>query len=247
MPSPCAARADTAGPFPTAATTAGILLILGVVTSLLATALVGSDEDAHASMRRLADEEGRVIASVLLQFVTAAGAAGIAIALYPAVRSHSPTLAVGAVAFRTLEAAFSSLAALSLLGLLVLSETTRADSSLWTVLVAMRDASNYVLGVFFFGIGAGHYLAGLHRARLVPRWLTTWGMAGVALVVTAAVVTLLDGQPFAIRGSLAVLAVPIATQELTLGAWLMRFGFRTLDASGRHTETGAGAGARSYA
>jgi hypothetical protein len=209
-----------------AARIAGLLLILGVVTSVIASGLVSTAAVTHASEGGLASEDARVCASVLLQFLTAAGALGIALALYPAVRRHSPTLAVGAVSFRGVEAAFSCLAALALVGLLAVSESTGHDPALWSTLVAMRNASNYVFGVLFYGVGAGHYLVGLHRARLLPRWLTVWGMAGAALVALSAAGTLLSGPPFALRGGLTAAAVPIALQEIVFGAWLLRFGFR---------------------
>jgi hypothetical protein len=167
-----------------------------------------------------------VLTSVLLQFVTAAGAVGIAIALYPAVRRHSAALAIGAVGFRAVETTFSCLAALSLAGLLAISETAGHDHVLWSVLASARNAANYVIAVLFYGLGAAHYLIGLHRARLLPRWLTVWGMAGAAVVSLGAVIDLLGGPPFAFRGNLVVAAVPIAAQEIVLGVWLLRFGFR---------------------
>jgi hypothetical protein len=221
----------SADPYGGAAKTAGVLLILGVLTSLVATGLVGSAADASAPVRGLAGREGRVLVSAFFQFATAAGAVGIAVALYPAVRSHSATLAAGAVAFRAVEAGFACLAALSLLALLVVSQTGVPDVSLWSALVTTRNAANFVFGVFFFGLGAAHYLIGLDRARLLPRWLTLWGMAGAVLVMLAAAVTLFGGQPFSLRGALVICAVPIATQEVVLGVWLLRVGFRAPPAS----------------
>jgi hypothetical protein len=209
-----------------AARAAGVLFVLGVLTSLLASALVGSSADPGASVGHLANEEGRVLTSAILQLMTAAGALGIAVALFPAVRSYSATLAAGAVAFRAVEAAFAALSALCLLGLLVISRAPASDGTLWSVLASLRDASNFVLSVFFFAIGAGHYLTGLHRARLLPRWLTVWGFAGVALVLAAAAIAMYRGQPFAISGGLTLLALPIAAQEIVLGVWLLRVGFQ---------------------
>jgi hypothetical protein len=213
-------------PSAASANAAGFLLILGVLTSLAASGLVGPSADAHASMPRLAADKAAVLASVLLQFATAAGAVGIAIALYPAVRRQSAALAIGAVGFRAVEATFACLAALSLAGLLAISETAGHDQVLWSVLATSRNAANYVFAVLFYGLGAAHYLVGLHRGRLLPQWLTVWGMVGAAVVSIGAVIDLLGGPPFAFRGDLVLAAVPIAAQEIVLGFWLLRFGFR---------------------
>jgi hypothetical protein len=206
------------------ASIAGGLLIVGVLTSLLGTAVLGDLLSGADVLADVAAHEGRVTAAIVLQLLTAVGAAGIAIAFYPVVRRHSPGLAVGAVAFRTAEAVFYALSALALVALLAQARSggTGAD-----VVLALRDASNYVVGVILFGIAATMYYAVLHRARLLPRFLTVWGFAGVALIVATALVTLLDGSPYAIEGTLAVLAVPIAVQEVVLGVWLLVKGFRS--------------------
>lgn len=213
-----------------ASITAGVLLIAGVLTSLLSTAVLG-DAARSPILGSGGSDWARIAVSVLLQLVTAAGAVGIAIAISALIRTSHPTLAVGAVAFRAIEAAFYGLSALCLVGVAALAEHDGGAAgslrSTADAVLAVRDAANYVLGVFFFGTGAALYYAALSRERLIPRWLTMWGFVGVALIVSTALVTLIDGAPYAIDGVLSVLALPIAGQELTLGVWLIARGVGT--------------------
>lgn len=208
--------------------TAGLLLIAGVLTSLLGTAVLGGLLGGADVVAGIAANEGRVTAAVVLQLATAVGAVGIAVALYPVLRVHGPGLAVGAVAFRSAEAVFSVLAALGLVALLAPagSADPAAVRVLTDVVLTVREASNYVIGVVLFGIAATMYYTVMYRARIVPRFLVVWGLAGVALIVATALATLLDGPPYAIEGAVAVLAVPIAVQEVVLGVWLLVRGFR---------------------
>lgn len=223
-----------------ASITAGVLLIAGVLTSLLSTAVLG-DAARSPILGSGGSDWVRIAVSVLLQLVTAAGAVGIAIAISALIRRSHPALAVGAVAFRAIEAAFYALSSLCLVGVAALAEHdgAAAGSSLSTAdaVLAVRDAANYVFGVFFFGVGAVLYFTALHRERLVPRWLTIWGFVGIALIVSTALVTLIDGAPYAIDGVLSVLALPIAVQELTLGGWLISRGVRIDRSSGRNLVT----------
>ncbi len=77
-------------------------------------------------------------------------------------------------------------------------------------------------GVFAFATGALMYYAIFYRARLVPRWLSGWGIFGVLLLLAACLSALLGGSPVT---SNAVLVIPIAVQEMVLAIWLIAKGF----------------------
>jgi hypothetical protein len=209
---------------------AGLLLLAGVITSLVSTVVLGGTLADANYLESIKANETRVLVSVVLQFLTAVESAGIAVAFYPVLRARSPALAIGAVSFRVIEAVFYSLAALFLVCLVALSyQPTNLDTATRTVLGDLlktaRDAANYLFGVFSFGIGATLYYVVFYRARLLPRWLSLWGLFGAALILVAAMATLFDGPPYAIEGATAVFALPIAAQEIVLGLWLIAKGF----------------------
>jgi hypothetical protein len=58
----------------------------------------------------------------------------------------------------------------------------------------------------------------LYRSRLVPRWLSTWGLVGAAFYIVPSV-----GSMFGL--SLGVLMAPLAAQEMVMAVWLIAKGF----------------------
>jgi hypothetical protein len=208
----------------------GVLFIIATVTNLLSTSLTGSMLNAPDYLHQLSTHPSQVTISALLQFVSAVGSAGIAIALYPVLRRFSEGLALGSVALRIIEGVFYTVAALSLFSLLSLSqEYASAGASaaptyqiLGTWTLAVRNDANFVFGVLSFCMGAGMYYAVLYRSRLVPRWLSAWGLAGLALLFSMAVWIAFGHKP---SGTPMLLAIPIAVQEMVLAVWLIVKGF----------------------
>jgi hypothetical protein len=75
-----------------------------------------------------------------------------------------------------------------------------------------------------FGIGVFMYYVVLYRSRLVPRWLSGWGLVAVVLSVVA---TLYAGftQEFGFTTVNNVLNIPMGIQEMVLAVWLIVKGF----------------------
>jgi hypothetical protein len=69
------------------------------------------------------------------------------------------------------------------------------------------------------------YYALLYRTRLVPRWLSGWGLVGTTLMflATLLVMSRLIGI---VTTSYLVQTLPIALQEMVLAVWLIVKGFR---------------------
>jgi MFS family permease len=209
----------------------GTLLIAGVLTSLVATGLTDSVLDGDDQLSRIASHEGRILLAALLQLVTGLGAAGIAMSLYPVLKDHHPGLAVSAIGFRIIEGVFYGFAGLGLIAILAIgqesSPTDLSDNQvIANALVDVRDAAYFVFGVVAFGLGATLYYIAFYLTEIVPRWLTVWGLAGMALIVATALVTLFDGAPYAVEGAMQILAIPIALQELVLAFWLIAKGYK---------------------
>jgi hypothetical protein len=64
----------------------------------------------------------------------------------------------------------------------------------------------------------GPYRILLYQSRLVPRWLSAWGLVGAALYVVPPL-----GSMFGL--SLGVLMAPLAVQEMVMAVWLIAKGF----------------------
>lgn len=214
----------------TVARVAGTLFIVATVTVLLSTVFLGS-VGADDYLTKIAANEGQVAAGVLLRLIAAFASAAIAISLYPVLRKFRQGLALGAVGFRVIESTFYALGAVSVLLLLTLSqEFVKAGGgdavyfqASGTLLKALDDWAG-LAGVFAFYVGGLLYYRVFFQTRLVPRWLSAWGIGGVILGAVAALLIL-----FGVTGTMSttqiVLNVPIGVQEMVLAVWLIVKGF----------------------
>jgi hypothetical protein len=84
----------------------------------------------------------------------------------------------------------------------------------------------YTIGAVCMLVGALMYYWAFYRSRLVPRWLSGWGLAGVLLLLAACLAALFTRSPVT---SYTVLIVPIAVQEMVLAVWLIARGFGARD------------------
>jgi hypothetical protein len=164
---------------------------------------------------------------VLLQVLTAIGAIAIPVVMYPMLSIRNVALATAAVVFRVLEAMFYGVSALSSCALLRIGADAvgAGKHEAADAVVAVGNASNFILGVWSFCIAATAYYVVFARYCLVPRWMTTWGLVGVAGLASAALIALFGAHNYTLNGWVKLLAVPIAAQEVVLGCWLAIRGF----------------------
>jgi Domain of unknown function (DUF4386) len=207
---------------------AGALFIVATIAALAAAAvepaLTGTDY-----LTGVANHPNRLAAAALLYLIAAGTSVGIAIALYPLLKKVNAGVALGSVVFRTIEAVFYTVAVVSLLSILHLGQqlATAPDDSRAPIhaiadsLLSMRDHSA-LAGVFAFCVGALMYYTLFYRSRLVPRWLSGWGVAGALLMMTACLLALFSNSPVT---GYTLLILPILVQELVLAGWLLVKGF----------------------
>jgi len=69
-----------------------------------------------------------------------------------------------------------------------------------------------------FALGALMFYVLLFRSRLVPRWLSAWGLMGAVLYIVPPL-----GSMFGL--SLGLLMAPLAVQEMVMAVWLIAKGF----------------------
>uniref|UniRef100_UPI00286A78DF DUF4386 family protein n=1 Tax=Salinibacterium sp. TaxID=1915057 RepID=UPI00286A78DF len=113
-------------PYRATAITVGILFIACSAASVLSALPVGAILADPDYLSTLAGSAGSVVLTALIEFIWAATAAGIAIALYPILERFHPGWAFGAVAARLVEGTFILVGTLSLLVLLSVSQQSVA-------------------------------------------------------------------------------------------------------------------------
>ncbi len=212
----------------------GALFITATVASLLGTALTQSILDASDHLDKISANQNQVLSGVLFKFIGAAASAGIAIMLYPILRKHNEGLALGSVGFRLIEAVFYIVAALGILSLVSLSRDyasagSPAASTYQILATSMHSVSiwaGFVLGVISFCCGALMYYYVFYQSKLIPRWLSVWGLIAIALLLIMVLSIMFDKGPVKEPSGIGILlAVPIALQEMVLAVWLIVKGF----------------------
>jgi len=148
--------------------------------------------------------------------------------LYPIFRKDSEELAMGMLLFRgALEGTGYMLSTLSILTLVALGNeyvATGANSaalqSVGNVLYQAQDLTSPIL-TFIFLIGATCLYISFYRTRLIPRWLTVWGLIGVVPYFAYALLHFFHMD----TGYGFYLQMVLAPQEIVMGLWLVIAGF----------------------
>jgi hypothetical protein len=208
----------------------GVLFIAATVAALLSSSFTQSILAAPDYLVKISANQSQVTLGALFQFIAAVTSAGIAIALYPTLRRHNEGLALGSVGFRIIEGVFYIVAALGLVSLLSLSqEYVKAGAPaasdfqiLGTLILAGRNWAGFGFAVISFCLGALMYYYVFFQSKLIPRWLSGWGLIAIALLLAMALFVMFGAQP---SGTTLLLAVPIAVQEMVLAVWLIVKGF----------------------
>jgi hypothetical protein len=171
--------------------------------------------------------ENQVIIGMLIELTYALAVVGIISTLYPILKKQNESLALGFFALRFMEAISMVIHSLILLSLLTLSQEY--------VAAGLPDASNFqTAGALFLAIREWAFLIGsgivwslsalllnvlLYQGKLIPRWLSVWGLVGAA-VSFAAYLFVFFGFHLT-----EFLFLPIGVQEMVFAVWLIVKGF----------------------
>jgi hypothetical protein len=213
------------------ATVAGVLFIIATVVNVLGTSLYNPFLAATDYLIKIAANESQVIIGAILVVISAFASASIAIWLYPVLRKHHEALALSSVGFRVMEGMLYIVGVVGVLSLLTLSQeyvtAGASNASLYqisgTVLLAVKNWAG-MLGVIAFTMGGLSYYIVFYQSKLVPRWLSGWGLVAVAFSLASALLTLL-GVLVPLSTVFILFNVLIAVQEMVLAVWLIVKGF----------------------
>jgi len=210
----------------------GVLFITATVAAILALVLYQPILNDPDYIIKGSANANQVILGALFELILAGAAVGTSIMLFPYLKRHNESIALGYVSFRLLEAVLIVIGVVSLLSLLTLSQEFASGvvldvSSLQTVgsLLLAIHAWTIILGPhFMLGIGTLMYSYLFYQSGLVPRWLSVWGLIGAVSIFVAALLEMF-GVILPISVWVAILAIPVAFYEMTLAVWLIVKGF----------------------
>lgn len=211
---------------------AGVLFIVATTAGLIGRVmLLDPILEGADILAKVAVNQTQVAAGALFGLVGFFTCAGIAIALYPVLRRYSEGLALGSVGLRIIEGVLYSIGAIAVLSMLTLARGlgeagAAALSSLeasGALLLAVRSWAGIAGTLAFYPAGLMYYLV-FYRSRLIPRWMSGWGIVAVVMGFTASILVVFQVvEPMTTPQ--IVLNLPIFLQEMVLAAWLISKGF----------------------
>lgn len=209
---------------------AGVLFLTSYCGVFVGSAFLGSILNAPDYLTNIYPNKTQVIIGTLFELINDAAVIGIAVVLFPILRKHSESVALGYVGFRVIEAAMYIVGKTSTLSLITLSQEYIAagapDASYFQASGALALAKHHwdgQMAAIFFLLGTLIFYYLLYRSKLLPRFISVWGLIAVALVITA----LGLGVPDLTQGFNPgqILYFPIVVNELFLAVWLIVKGF----------------------
>ncbi|MEN7551522.1 DUF4386 domain-containing protein [Rapidithrix thailandica] len=208
---------------------AGLCIIVSMLAGIFS---VAPAVDSAKFLTEAAANSNQVIGASISQFIISLAYIGFAILLYPILKKFGNSLVIGFLSFRIMAATLMILGILLLLAVLVLSqeslrhlsENTSALEVLGNLLKTTRDYVNHVFMVLTLCLGNFMFYILLIRSKLIPPWLSVWGIIGAFLSIVASILVLFQAVEI-ITAEYLVLNAPTALQELILGFWLMIKGF----------------------
>ena len=205
----------------------GVLFITATVAYSLSVIFLNPILGSSDYLSKVFENKTQVIIGALLVLIDAVAVASIGIVIYPILKKHDETSALGYAGARITEGVLFSINVITILILLTLSKefviAGAPDASYYqtfgTLLLAAGDRS-FLLGfAVAFTISALILNFVLYQSKLVPRWLSGWGFVGAVLLFAYYLL-----QSFSIN-LIEILFLPIATQEMAFAVWLIVKGF----------------------
>jgi hypothetical protein len=208
----------------TTARIVGVLYIIGTVAGILSAFVLGGLLNGPDYLNVVAANANRVTAGALLILVMAIALAMIPALMFPILKNENEPLAVGYVIFRgALETLTATGLVVCWLLLLVVARQyvdsgALAFEGLGTVLVKASESIMGSVSSIFFSLGALMLYYVFYQARLIPRWITDWGIVAGVLYLTAGLA--------AVSGTnLDFLKYIMLPQEMVMAVWLIVKGF----------------------
>jgi hypothetical protein len=170
-----------------------------------------------------------VLVAVLLELINCIAVVGIAAMLLPTLKRQNEALAFGYLGFRVVEATILVVATISPLVLITLSQEYLAagapDGShfqaLGTMVMAARAHMAGLWVPIFFSLGALLLYSSLYRSKLLPRFISVWGLIAVVLLLAW---NLAVAFGMSIEAGI-IFGLPIILNEIFMGFWLIVKGF----------------------
>ncbi len=208
----------------------GAAFLLQAATSLISGALLLNPlvdtDNVRNTMLHVGNHAGLVHASMMGDVVTALGIIWLGTMLYAAAERRGKVAALVALGFYVFEAGLLAVSKVAVFVLLYVSQefVATGDRNLEMIaeLALATEDFTYRLHMIPFGLGAILFYFLLFQSRVVPAWLSLWGLIAVSLVLVGALWIVAGVR---MPPAFLALALPYVPFEFAAGAYILVKGF----------------------
>jgi hypothetical protein len=210
----------------------GVLFLTVNITFIIGVSLLEPLIATPVDFLNISENETMLLLGVLFELVNGIAYVSIAILMFPKLKRRNESLALGYIGIRMIEFVMQIIVDLSPLALLTISQEFVQASA--PVASSYQVLASMLLGVRYwgfqmisltFGLSALFFYSALYQSKLIPRWISIWGLIAVVLVLTNLMLVL-----FAITEDFGIITgLPMLLNELFLGVWLIIKGFNSTE------------------
>ncbi len=216
----------------TNAAIAGVLYIIGTVAGVLSVVVTDPILNGSDYLARVAANPDQLTIGALLVLLMGLPLAMVPVVLFPIFRKINEVLAVGYVVFRgALETLTYVAGVIAWLFLLIVGREYVAagapqGSYYQTVGALLRDGGGAIstITVIVFSLGALMLYYALWQSKLIPRWISGWGVIAILLHLATGFLIMFRLQTAFSPVNMAM-NVPIGLQEMVMAVWFIARGF----------------------
>ncbi|MHA2253733.1 MAG: DUF4386 domain-containing protein [Candidatus Kariarchaeaceae archaeon] len=203
----------------------GLLFITATVAYSIGILILDPILTSSDYLTKVSEDENQVILGSFLVLIDAVAVAGIGIVIYPILKKHNETIALVYAGARIVECVLFIVNVIAILTLLTLSQEFIAAGApndpyyqtLGTILLEAGDWA-FLLGFgLAFTISAVILNLTLYETKLVPRWISVWGLVGALSLWVYYLLQLFDVN----QSIVDILFLPIAVEEMVFAVWLI--------------------------
>jgi len=210
----------------------GVLYIIGTVAGVLSVVITQPILHVPDYLKQVSANQNQFVLAALLVLTMGLALAMVPVLMFPILKKQNEVLALGYIVFRSaLESVSYIVTVIVWLFLLVVSQDygkagVAAAVTLQSLGAILQESSGWISQIvtitFIFGAVMFYFI--LFRSKLIPRWLSGWGLVGAIPYFSAGLLVMFG---FVTNNSTidSVLRLPIGVQEMVMAVWLIAKGF----------------------
>jgi len=202
----------------------GLLFLLLLITGISGIIL----RDLSPSLKDVFENSTQIKISILFDLIASTVAVGIAVLLFPILRNFNYNIALWYFGFSIVGFATIVVSNVSVFSLLTLSEEYvklgSPDTDYFQTLGVLKLGEYFgahFMGLIIHTFGASMFYYLLFQSKLLPRFLSVWGLIAITLVLSATLLQIFD------RSVSMILYLPNGLLQILIGIWLIVKGFNS--------------------